>query len=1052
MNLRLKSFVLLAVAAIGMFASCMQEAESPSQSSNAGLASVSEQVMAIRASMDVMEDMQAVLEQDIKNGQSALSNLNSELLASKAELEAHLGYLQAEDSAYEATVATLLLQKNIAQLVGNLKAHNLYQTLTEELSASVESWIGTSFDDYYEACVLKGVAMADIQALMNAIVAQKENLGGMLSDIEAGLRNGVEADEVVSLVEVVEGHMTAADELVVNVDKIIETLEEECLEAISQLLDNENDTASLKKAGAQALAQMKSASVTLNDLVARVEACEAQVESIKTRLGELEADVNELLGMIQSLTFVSDYATENAIAYYEMDLDTKVSDPDVSYNGKAKRTAKGSIELSYFVRPASAAKALNANTDVVSVIGYYAKNIAVKSVSASDYIDFTVDKVAVVDENRGLITVTVTPDLKDAFYYKEVGAKCALSINSGMTDITSKFVEIIPMDYSTNVYVTSITPSTTYVEIDKGETYTLSATVAPSNANIKSYSWTSSNANVVTVDQSTGLLTAVGVGEAVVTATSHGVDEWGLPLTAECRVKVNEAFRLSGPPYVEIGYTADLILDYPASAIVESKVWKSSDTSKAVVDQNGKVTGVGNTYLAADSDYGSVTISCTINGVTTVSHNLKVVVTQPKAIRVTGLADDQNTVTMRVDESFSLASTIYPENVDPSYFRLYYSSDQGLGWIDSSTGMINGGKNMMSPTTAWVYIDVFNQYNLFYFAPGVSLRRTVTVKVLPYLVKAIQLTDVEMQPGQTVTLSPKFTSDVDGKTPTNTVVTWSSDNENVATVDQHGVVTSLTAGTVHITATATDGTGVSGTCTVNITQPWKDFEVGNYVVRTSSGDIDFAADYNAAISKGSVVGVVVAKTNPRATDVLLPASCTHGVAIALGEGEGKWWSGAPSSSPYKVYEWAIQNGYQSTMGVDWSSSMGTHRSGTAELYVGYNNTLALKEFLSERGLTSEMISALNAYNGPKLPDGASSYYLPSVAEMDAIAAVSNNSWALSDKLSAAGGTKFTNAAYWTVSDSGNSSSNAAKVNPLTGALDGAGMKTNAAKFRYVFAF
>ena len=255
-----------------------------------------------------------------------------------------------------------------------------------------------------------------------------------------------------------------------------------------------------------------------------------------------------------------------------------------------------------------------------------------------------------------------------------------------------------------------------------------------------------------------------------------------------------------------------------------------------------------------------------------------------------------------------------------------------------------------------------------------------------------------------------------------------------------------------ITATATDGSGVSGSCRITITQPWKSFELGDYVVRTSSGDVEFASDVNAAKGKGTIVGVVVAKTNPRATDPMLPSSCTHGVAVALGEGEGKWWSGAPSSSPYKVYEWATQNGYQSTMGVDWSSSNGTHRAGTAELFVGYNNTLALKAFISARGLTSEMISALNAYNGPTLPNGASSYYLPSVAEMDAIAAVSNNSWALSSKLETAGGTKFSNAAYWTVSDSGNSSSNAAKINPLTGALDGAGMKTNAAKFRYVFAF
>ena len=974
----------------------------------------------------------------------------AEVVSVKENCQAHLKSLAVGRGQVEGSVATLYLQKNVASLIGLLQANGLCLDLADQLSDNVRAWLGESFETYYDAALFRGKSLAEAKIIADGLNQQYIDVEAVVSDIQAGLREGVEMDELSALSKKVDGNMSALDEYTQTLNCMVEDLEKECVKAISVMVENAGDYDSepLSKAAAQARAQMKSSAVTINDLVARIEACESELEEVKARLGDLEATVDELLGLIQSLTFVSDYSTDYAAAYYEMDANQKISE----YDGKAKRTGVGPIQLSYFVRPASAAKALNANYEAVEVFGYYANRIALSSVSSADYISFTVDKIAVVDEARGLVTVTATPKLKDAFYYKEVGAKCAVSIKSGKTDITSKFVEIVPKDYSAGVYVTSITPSSTYIEMDKGETYSLSATVLPSDAKVKTYSWKSSNENIVTVNQSTGLLTAVGVGEATVTATTHGVDEWGLPLTAECKVKVNEAFRLSGPPYVEIGYTADLILDYPASAIVESKLWKSSDTSKATVDQNGKVTGVGHTYLASESDYGTVTISCTINGVTTVSHNLKVVATQPKAIRVAGLADDQSSVTMRVDESISLASTIYPENVDPSHFRLYYSSDQALGWINNTTGVINERGNMMSPTTAWVYIDVFNQYDFFYFAPGASLRRTVTVKVLPYLVKTIQLSDVEMQLGQTVTLSPRFTADVDGKTPTNTKVTWTSDNERVATVDQNGVVTSLSAGAVHITATATDGTGVSGTCTINITQAWKSFELGDYVVRTSTGDIEFAADYNKAVSKGSIVGVVVAKTNPRATDILLPESCTHGIAVALGEGEGKWWSGAPSSSPYKVYEWATQNGYQSTMGVDWNSSKGTHRAGTAELFVGYNNTLALKAFLSARGLTSEMISALNAYQGPKLPDGASSYYLPSVAEMDAIAAVSNMSWGLSDKLYAAGGTKFTNAAYWTASDSGNSSSNAAKINPLTGALDGAGMKTNAAKFRYVFAF
>jgi hypothetical protein len=47
-------------------------------------------------------------------------------------------------------------------------------------------------------------------------------------------------------------------------------------------------------------------------------------------------------------------------------------------------------------------------------------------------------------------------------------------------------------------------------------------------------------------------------------------------------------------------------------------------------------------------------------------------------------------------------------------------------------------------------------------------------------------------------------------------VTWSSNNDAVATVDQSGLVTALAAGTAIITATAKDGSGVYATCNVTV--------------------------------------------------------------------------------------------------------------------------------------------------------------------------------------------------------------------------------------------
>lgn len=52
----------------------------------------------------------------------------------------------------------------------------------------------------------------------------------------------------------------------------------------------------------------------------------------------------------------------------------------------------------------------------------------------------------------------------------------------------------------------------------------------------------------------------------------------------------------------------------------------------------------------------------------------------------------------------------------------------------------------------------------------------------------------------------------------NQTVEWTSSDESVATVSQSGLVTAVAGGSCTITATSTDGSGVSATCTVSVTQ------------------------------------------------------------------------------------------------------------------------------------------------------------------------------------------------------------------------------------------
>lgn len=933
------SSVLVSVVILCL-TSCLNEAGDPNSGELTlpdNVATLAEQTVAMRSSVETLVSLQDELSR-VADLQSFAAQVESCVDA----VNEHVASVEAGLPAVDAVVDAMELQNMIAGAIGTLKVNIalvsddvVLQSYMRLVESGVAAWLGKDFKSYYEV----SSEHSRLQSMLAFVEDQAFSVDAIASDLEAGLRLG-DASGLANVIASVD----ASSETLVQLNQKMASLSGEVQRGYTDALKRSDSKSALKDLNAKASAALSETRSALDELLVRIADCESDIEALNERLAKVEADVAELLGLIQSVTFVSEYSAENAIAYYEMNKNNKVTDSNLPYYGKAQRKAIGSMELNYFVRPAAASTALNANTAAVDVIGYYARTITTKSVSASDYFDFEVEKIVATDSNRGLITVTVKQNLREAFYFKEIGAKCALSIKAGKTDIASNFVEILPMDRSAEVYVTGITLSHQSIEIDKGETASLSATVNPSGASRKSYSWSSSNENVVTVNES-GVLTAVGVGEATVKAITHGVDEWGLPLTAECKVKVNEAFRLSGPPYVEIGYTADLVLDYPATAIVESKVWKSSDTSKATVDQNGKVTGVGNTYLASEDDYGLVTISCTINGVTTVSHSLKVVVTQPKAVRVNGLNDNENNVTIKVDEKLSLAATIFPENVDPSHFRLYYSSDQGLGWINSATGMINERGNTMSPAIAWVYIDVFNQYDVYYFAPGASLRRTVVVKVEPYYVQNMWFAQqtLTLAPGQTSMLSPDFTSDVEGKLPTYTNLTWTSSNPNVVSVNETtGEIETITEGTATITATTSNQWSVpsghsplSASCTIIVKKPADPVFVGDYFYSDGT--------WSTELNRNKVLRGVVCQTGaPSATDKNLPSTCINGYVISVDEITAKL-DGDAKVSSVKFSAWAQSHGYYAIELGDgtWNGAKGTGA-------YGYSNTAAYIEMTDQR--------------------------------------------------------------------------------------------------------
>ena len=94
-----------------------------------------------------------------------------------------------------------------------------------------------------------------------------------------------------------------------------------------------------------------------------------------------------------------------------------------------------------------------------------------------------------------------------------------------------------------------------------------------------------------------------------------------------------------------------------------------------------------------------------------------------------------------------------------------------------------------------------------------GLSKTCTVHVAsPVTAITFAETALQMVPGDTRTLTATVTCF--DQTVTNKLVTFSSSDEKVATVDQNGIVTAASEGNVTITATASNG--VSASCTIKV--------------------------------------------------------------------------------------------------------------------------------------------------------------------------------------------------------------------------------------------
>jgi len=425
-----------------------------------------------------------------------------------------------------------------------------------------------------------------------------------------------------------------------------------------------------------------------------------------------------------------------------------------------------------------------------------------------------------------------------------------------------------PVEPGDNIAVTSVTMYRDAITLEKNQTEILHVSIAPANATNKDVTWESNNPSVATVNN--GLVTAVGVGTAVVTATTQDGN-----FTATCNVKVNA---------VSVNYVSlnSLNLSFtlgdvgrqlsatvkPDNAANKDIVWESKNELVAKYE-NGTVVPVGPGYTEITAtSINNITAKCgiTVNGL---KLEERITVVEGGEFTIPYVAYPAGTVTWSVVDG-----TIAEYNTNTGRFTALKDGTTKVkaeinGFIEECIISVTDNDITDTPITGITldktsaFVKVGETLTLTATAPAdstiewalengigkivskngveceiegvttglVEITATMTTGEGEPKIATCSVTVYESaaEPSYTVSINPESVSIIDGGTitlineeitpPEGTTVEWASSNNDVATVESGGVVTAKKPGTAIISVVVKQGDTVVAvdSCVVTVT-------------------------------------------------------------------------------------------------------------------------------------------------------------------------------------------------------------------------------------------
>ena len=344
--------------------------------------------------------------------------------------------------------------------------------------------------------------------------------------------------------------------------------------------------------------------------------------------------------------------------------------------------------------------------------------------------------------------------------------------------------------------VTSITLDQTKLNLTRGGSYSLKATVLPENATDNSVTWKSSNEDVALVG-SNGTVSAVAVGSATITCSSVQNSS----VTASCEITVvTDVVDVTGVSldktsidlYVGTSETLKATVS-PEDATDKKIYWTSSDESIVTVSDAGVLTGksAGTASVTVATNSGGKTAHCNV----TVHH------TKIESIQFTGTCVGSSAYEAANGETFTIYAKVFPED----------ASNKAISWTISDQSVIKPIEMTWDHLT-FTCLDknaeaTITAYSCAY--QDVKATQAIRVTVYP---SSITLTDCSVLVGKTSPVSKTVVPSIAQAS----TISWSISDTSIATVDQDGNVTGVAAGTATVTASSKKDSSVEGTATVTV--------------------------------------------------------------------------------------------------------------------------------------------------------------------------------------------------------------------------------------------